>query len=60
MAVFSVNISDEDVGRVITAVCGNYGYQSQIENPNFDPFHFVVHWVGLIHSGQVCCPSGVG
>ena len=37
MAVFSVNISDEDVGRVITAVCGNYGYQSQIENPNFDP-----------------------
>lgn len=37
MAVFSVNISDQDVGRVITAICGNYGYQSQIENPNFNP-----------------------
>ena len=37
MAVFSVNIDDGDVGRVITAMCGNYGYQSQIENPNFNP-----------------------
>ena len=37
MAVFSVNISDEDVGRVISAVCGNYGYQAQVENPDFDP-----------------------
>jgi hypothetical protein len=37
MAVFSVNISDSDVARVITAVCGNYGYQELIENVNFDP-----------------------
>ena len=37
MAVFSVNIDDADVARVITAVCGNYGYQAQIENPNFNP-----------------------
>jgi len=37
MAVFSVNISDEDVGRVIAAMCGNYGYQAQIDNPNFNP-----------------------
>ena len=37
MAVFSVNISEEDVGRVISAVCGNYGYQARVENPDFDP-----------------------
>ena len=37
MAVFSVNISDEDVERVITAMCGNYGYETQVKNPNFDP-----------------------
>ncbi len=37
MAVFSVNIDDDDVARVIAAVCGNYGYQTQIENPSFDP-----------------------
>ncbi len=36
MAVFSINISDEDVGRVITAMCSNYGYQSQVENVNFN------------------------
>ena len=40
MAVFSVNIDDADVARVITAVCGNYGYQAQIENPNFNPSVF--------------------
>ena len=37
MAVFSVNIADEDVNRVIGAMCANYGYQAQIPNPNFDP-----------------------
>ena len=37
MAVFSVNISDSDVTRVITAVCSNYGYQELVENVNFDP-----------------------
>jgi len=37
MAVFSVNIDDGDVGRVVSAICANYGYQSQIENSNFNP-----------------------
>ena len=37
MAVFSVNISDEDVGRVINAMCGNYGYEPEIPNPNYNP-----------------------
>ena len=37
MAVFSVNIADEDVGRVISAMCANYGYESQIDNPNWNP-----------------------
>lgn len=36
MAVFSINISDEDVGRVITAMCQNYGYETEIPNPSFD------------------------
>ena len=37
MAVFSVNIDDADVARVITAVCGNYGYQPEINNPDWNP-----------------------
>jgi len=37
MAVFSVIIADEDVSRVITALCANYGYQINIPNPNFNP-----------------------
>ena len=37
MAVFSVDIADADVGRVITAICRNYGYEAEIKNPNFDP-----------------------
>jgi len=37
MAQFSVEIQDEDVNRVITAVCANYGYNSTVENPSFDP-----------------------
>jgi len=37
MAVFSVNIDDADVGRVISAMCANYGYESQIDNPNWNP-----------------------
>ena len=36
MAVFSVNISDNDVGRVITAMCENYGYEAEVPNPSFD------------------------
>mgnify|MGYP001426612663 FL=1 len=37
MAVFSVNIDDADVGRVISAMCANYGYEPQIDNPNWNP-----------------------
>ena len=33
MAIFSVEIADEDVGRVIDAVCANYGWQEQILDP---------------------------
>jgi len=37
MAVFSVNIADEDVGRVISAMCANYGYEPEINNPDWNP-----------------------
>ena len=37
MAVFSVNIADEDVGRVISAMCANYGYEAEINNPDWNP-----------------------
>jgi len=38
MAQFCVEIADSDVDRVITAICANYGYQTIIDNPNFDGF----------------------
>lgn len=34
MAIFSVEIADEDVGRVIDAVCANYSYQDQVISDN--------------------------
>ena len=37
MAVFSLEISDDQVERVITAMCANYHYNSQISNPDYDP-----------------------
>tara|TARA_R110000744_G_scaffold311051_1_gene418664 strand:- start:38 stop:322 length:285 start_codon:yes stop_codon:yes gene_type:complete len=37
MAQFTITIADADVNRVITALCKNYGYQSDIPNPDFDP-----------------------
>lgn len=37
MALFSIEIADDQVDRVITALCGNYHYNSQISNPDFDP-----------------------
>ena len=37
MAAFTINIADDDVPRVITAMCANYGYQAEIQNPDFDP-----------------------
>ena len=37
MAEFAVEIPDGDIDRVITAMCANYKYASQIDNPSFDP-----------------------
>lgn len=36
MAQFCVQIADSDVDRVIVAMCANYGYQTMIDNPDFD------------------------
>ena len=37
MAVFSIEIADADVGRVIGAVCSNYNRSDTVANPEFDP-----------------------
>ncbi len=37
MAVFSVDIDDNDIDRVVGAICANYGYQAQLPNSEFDP-----------------------
>ena len=37
MASFSVEIADDQVERVIAAMCGNYHYQLQISYPDYDP-----------------------
>lgn len=37
MALFSIEIADDQVDRVITAMCVNYNYNSQISNPDYDP-----------------------
>jgi|TARA_R100000479_G_scaffold38979_1_gene17432 hypothetical protein len=34
---FCVDIADSDVDRVITAMCANYNYQTEIPNPDFNP-----------------------
>ena len=36
MALFSIEIADSDVNRVIDAVCSNYSRQETVSNPNFD------------------------
>ena len=36
MANFCIEIPDENVGRVIDALCANYKYRAQIENPDFN------------------------
>ena len=36
MAVFSIEIADEDVNRVIGAVCANYNRPDTVQNPSFD------------------------
>lgn len=37
MAIFSVEIPDQDVDRVLNAIAYNYSLPSQISNPNFNP-----------------------
>ena len=37
MALFSIEIADDQVDRVIDALCANYHYRSQISNPDYDP-----------------------
>ena len=37
MAQFSIAIADEDVNRVMDAVASNYGWEENVQNPNFDP-----------------------
>lgn len=34
MAIFSVEIADTDVERVINAICSNYNYSDQVLNDN--------------------------
>ena len=36
MALFSIEIADEDVTRVLTAIASNYSRPDQVENPAFD------------------------
>ena len=37
MDSFSIEIPDDQVDRVITAMCANYHYPAQISNPDYDP-----------------------
>jgi len=37
MANFCIEIPDEDVGRVVDAVCANYHYRARVDNLDFDP-----------------------
>jgi len=35
MAIFQLEIADDDVSRVFDAICSNYGYQADIPNPEY-------------------------
>ena len=37
MAVFSVEIADADVNRVLSAIASNYGRPVTVTNPDYDP-----------------------
>lgn len=37
MAQFTIEIADEDVGRVLTSLAANYNRLEQVPNPGFDP-----------------------
>ena len=43
MATFSIEIPDNEVDRIISAMCGNYKYQAQIHDPNYDPLEEYDH-----------------
>ena len=35
MAIFQLEIADDDVSRVFDAICSNYGYKANIANPEY-------------------------
>ena len=35
MAIFQLEIADDDVSRVFDAICSNYGYKATIPNPEY-------------------------
>ena len=35
MAIFQLEIADDDVSRVFDAICSNYGYQETVANPEY-------------------------
>jgi hypothetical protein len=35
MAIFQLEIADDDVSRVFDAICSNYGYRADIPNPEY-------------------------
>lgn len=37
MAVFSIEIDDNDVSDVINALCAHYRYKEQLPNPAYEP-----------------------
>ena len=37
MALLCIDIADEDVERVITALCDTYGRPAMVDNPDYDP-----------------------
>lgn len=39
MALFSVEIADQDVPRVLNALAANYNWSEFVDNPSFDPLH---------------------
>ena len=40
MAIFSIEIADEDVARVIESLCVNYGWRTNISDPS-DPMRTI-------------------
>ena len=36
MALFSIEIPDDEADRIINALCANYHYRSQLSNPDYD------------------------